>query len=256
MLTTEQMLAQFPGAFERVERKIQQDEKTEQWLKDRAGRITSSQVGKLFTKTYNTSQSKTAQDYINERVAERLGSRKPGFRSAATNWGHDHEHEAIDHYLQNVLVGDVINRMWFDPECDDVINDQQFIKYGDHAGGTPDGIILDVENNAFATLQVKCPYNPGVHAKYLQYDGWEDFKSNEQEYYCQMQSEILFARTIYPDVNEAHFYSYDPRQSKQYRGCLIIIPADEPFLRIMQVHLENMGQEIENRFQKIQNRFK
>lgn len=226
ILTTEELLKLNPNAFKEASRKAESDEKRNEWLKSRAGRITASGVHKLFTSKYETANNKTSRNYLNERVAQAIGSRLPQFSTAATRWGNDHELEAAEAYIER--TGNEVTKYG---------DNQEFVKMGKRAGATPDGLVF-----ADGTLQIKCPYNPANHVEFLLTTTQDEFKKKFPEYYLQTQMEMLVTQRYWCD-----FVSYDPRIESDLKLHIIRLKRDDAVLRVMVAHLVNKEEEIEEK---------
>lgn len=170
-----------------------QEQKGDVWRDTRCGRFTSSEIHKLLTDP----RSKVAKDrgdwsdgaltYIHTKVAEQItGFINEPPRTSAITWGEDHEPFARDAYSNKIGIN---------------IEEAGFVVYGDHAGGSPDGL---QETNRF--LEIKCPFNSSNHIDYLMIKKPSDLKDLHWDYWVQIQSNMIFTgRTI------ATFISYDPR---------------------------------------------
>lgn len=193
--------------------KTQQDREAE-WLQQRWGVFTASEIYKLMTYPDKDDLPKGAISYVLKKAAESLTefSVQP-FISDAMQWGLIHEPEAIDAF-QACTGLEVIH-------CKE---GQQFIDRG-HVGGTPDGII-PIE---FSGLEIKCP-NSDTHIGYLQIKTGQHLKTEAPAYYWQVQCLMMLTQS-----QHWYFVSYDPR-FKQERLRLHIAkiyanPADRAKLQ-------------------------
>lgn len=169
------------------------DQNSEEWDMLRIGRFTSSEMHKLMTNPRSKEAkekgelSETAKSYIMVKVAESLsGRKKPDSYAYPIVYGKETEPQAIEHFIEQ--TGFKYEKIGF-------------IAFGDHAGGSPDGLINDVE-----ILEVKCPWALETQIDYLMLTDQYDLKRCFPEYYWQCQSNLLFA-----DVKVCHFVTYDPR---------------------------------------------
>ena len=121
------------------------------WKKQRLGRFTSSQFGKIKIGTRGKNKgglTDTAKTYMNEILAELMtGEPQDNFKSRALQWGIDHEPIAIKAY--NKSKGVKVKKSKF-----------RLIPGLNLGGGTPDGLINDD-----GVLEVKCPYVSANHVK-------------------------------------------------------------------------------------------
>ena len=131
---------------------------------------------------YNARFGEGCRTYVFEKMAELMtNSVHMTGGSAATEWGTDQEEYAISEYENR--YGKTVK------PCG-------FVKYGELAGGSPDGKIVGEK----AIIEVKCPYNPANHIRTV--------ITNEihKAYFWQVHGNILATDAEYCD-----FISYDPR---------------------------------------------
>lgn len=188
---------------------------SEEWERIRIGRFTSSEMYKLLTppKTNAAKEagklSETALTYINVKVAEAItGQKKQDSYAFPLVYGKEKEPEAIQYFCEKTgFIHEPIG----------------FVLFGDHAGGSPDGII-----NGTDVLEVKCPYAVETHVDYLMLTDQWDLKRLNPQYYYQVQSNLLFTEKLL-----AHFVAYDPRYPEKQRMVHIQVkPDNEAFDRI------------------------
>lgn len=188
---------------------------TEEWDQMRIGRFTSSEMFKLLTNPRSKAEqeagklSETALTYIQVKVAETItGRQKENSYAYPLVYGKETEPVAIEAFCARTgFTHDTIG----------------FVAFGDHAGGSPDGIINDVD-----ILEVKCPYTIDKQVDYLLLTDQWDLKRMFPEYYWQVMSNLLF--TARP---KAHFVSFDPRYPEPKNIVhLEVKPVEEDFEKI------------------------
>lgn len=188
---------------------------TEEWDKMRIGRFTSSEMYRLITppKTKEDKDagklSETALTYVNEKVAETLtGMAKQNSYAYPLVYGKETEAQAIEVFCERTgFIWDEIG----------------FVSFGDHAGGSPDGIINETD-----ILEVKCPYAIDTQVDYLQLTDQWDLMRLKPAYYWQCMSNLLFT-----GKERAHFVSFDPRYpDKQQIVHIVIKPITDDFQKI------------------------
>ena len=169
----------------------------DKWLEARGTRFTASEIHKLMGASRSGSPlSKTAETYIYEKAAEILtGERKMAF-GAALDWGKEQEPNAFHTFSQL----DFQEWTYYGGE------NYVFIPYGENSGYSPDGL----SDNAI--LEIKCPFNSGIHLKNFNIYDADGLKDIHPEYYWQMQLGMIAA-----NLDKGYFVSYDPRmpQAKQ-----------------------------------------
>lgn len=204
---------------ELVNEAYSQVQRSPQWLDVRLGRFTSSEIWRLMSTPRGGKPedlSDTAITYIESKVAEVLTGQSDISFGAAIEWGVDHEEAAKNKFEER-------NNIKIEPAG--------FVKYGDHAGGSPDGYVNG------ATLEIKCPYYSNHHVAYAQLTNAKSLYDvdSQHKYYYQVQSQILFCGADY-----GLFVSYDPRMKneKNQLAKVMIEPVQETF-DLIKIKLES-----------------
>lgn len=188
---------------------------TEEWDKMRIGRFTSSEMYKLMTspKTKEAKEaghlSETALTYVTEKVGETLtGMANKNSYAFPLVYGKETEAQAIEVFCERTgFIWDEIG----------------FVPFGDHAGGSPDGIINEVD-----ILEVKCPFAIDTQVDYLQLTDQWDLMRLKPAYYWQCMSNLLFT-----GKSKCHFVSFDPRYpEKQQIVHIEVKPISSDFDKI------------------------
>ena len=151
-----------------------EQQRTEGWHDDRLGKFSASQIYRLMSEPKLKSDkdagnlSEGAITYVYECVAESLtGVRaKDDFFSKYTEWG-----------IENEPIAKKVYETVFNCKVDDTGH----IAYGEHAGGSPDGL---VGNDGI--VEFKCPYTITSHLEHLLKD-----LSKKPEYYWQCLMYVL-----------------------------------------------------------------
>jgi len=173
----------------------------------RAGKFSGSENYKLMgAKGFG----KTGETYIMEKVAEHLTGQpaKAEFSSAATQWGIDHEMEAV---------------LYFEAATGLKINSSETL-LNDAICGTPDGLV-DGQETGF---EIKCPFNSGNHFKNLLIETTEDLLKLRPEYYWQIISYMWLT-----GCKKWKFCSYDPRFKESQRMLILNIELNETHLELL-----------------------
>ena len=162
-------------------------------INPRVGRFTASEIYKLLKSGRKKDElfGQVAMKYITSKFAELLIgetiSEAQETDSKSLAWGRLNEELAVAEYeLRNNIK---------------THGHQVFLQWGDDAGCTPDGLV-DVDG----LIEVKCPFNPTEHAMNLQLTNQEEFKEYHDEYYPQIQMQLLCSGRAWCD-----FVSFDPR---------------------------------------------
>lgn len=178
------------------------------WYEARRGRFTGSEVWKLMVEPREAAAKKlgmpsqTTLQYIREKLAEKITGISPDFYAPAIQWGLDYEDDGKKAYTR--LTGKAV------ADCD-------FVAFGEYGGGSPDGLIGED-----GLLELKCPYNSGVHLDNLilasKKPNEEFFKEYHRDYYWQIQNNLHVTGRKW-----AHFVSYDPRFPSHQQICVITV---------------------------------
>lgn len=165
---------------------------TPEWFAARKNRITASRFNDILNGTPKAW----------ERIIDEMDGTRAGFRgNDATEWGNNHEEEAIRLFEFQENVDVVRTGFWIMDDYPDI-------------GGTPDGLLGDD-----FTLQVKCPYNPDVH-----YKTWKEQRI-PGKYLAQVQGEMMITGRRF-----AWFISYDPRADADFQLVKILIPRNQNYI--------------------------
>jgi predicted phage-related endonuclease len=227
-LTWAQIEALYPESVRLHNQAAAKDQEEGAWLEKRRGKFTASEAFKLFTAKCEPSYSDTANSYIFEKVAERLGAVAPPLNTNELDWGKEQEPFAIEAFER--ATG------W-------QVSKSDFIDKGSF-GATPDGLVGDM-----ALMQAKCPFKSAIHTKYLTYKTATEVQKNIPHYYIQCVMELLVTER---EVN--YFVSFDPRLLEQYRLHYIEIGRDEVFIKKLVQRLKDAEERALDILEKIKKR--
>ena len=162
-------------------------------------------------KTVDTIFGEGAITYLQTLVDEMTtGEPKEEVDFKQTEWGKANEMDAV--HLFEAISGLSVDYHG--------ISDPEFIKYGDFAGGSPDGNVSTP--GVKAICEVKCHYNGANHMKKLLIKSVDEFKDKFWAEYCQDQMNMVVTGT-----DECYSISYDPRkQDPELRLKVIRVPVD------------------------------
>jgi len=197
-------------------------QRTNEWLLQRKGHITASEVEKILVGSKKKDEvfGQTALSYLDGKVAELYMPDNAyleyldmfGVENKAMRWGSAWEDTAREQYC--LTMGYEIEDSPFIP----------LAGYEKLAGGSPDGLNRDEA----AIVEFKCPANPAIHFRHFLYEKPDDLLSDNRQYYCQCQFNMIAAEAILGEkVRFCDFVSYDPRVSKSKQLKVLRLPADE-----------------------------
>ena len=194
-------------------------QRTDEWFKDRMGRVTASQFSRLITPTGKPSTS--AEGYINEILAQIFTKKLPeSFTNAHIERGIELEPHAL---------------AWFEFETDIEVTESGFIKHPElEAGCSPDGLIGD--NGG---IEIKCPA-PHTHIQYLK-DGVLPAK-----YKAQVQGSMWVTGR-----DHWWFLSYQP----DMKNLLIKVARDQEYIDLLSAEVEKACAKITKDIEMIKEKY-
>ncbi len=157
------------------------EQRTDEWLQERCGKVTASRIGDLMAKTKSGAAASRA-NYLAELIAERLtGVPRQGFSNAAIQHGVETEPQA---------------RAMYEMETGLTVEETGFVPHPkiDGTGASPDGLV-----GATGLLEIKCP-NTSTHIDTLR------GASIDRKYLLQMHWQMICTGREWCD-----FVSFDPR---------------------------------------------
>lgn len=157
---------------------------------ERKGRVTASRVGAIL----GLSPFAKPEDVLREMVREHHGAEREFTGNVATDWGNEHEAQAVAQYefetgLNFYATGD----------------QQKFEVWEGWLGATPDGV--RPTDGRPELLEVKCPYGLRHGGEFKSLDG-------QPHYYAQIQTAMLVM-----GAGACHFVQWSP-QSMQFQVVL------------------------------------
>lgn len=191
------------------------EQKTEEWLALRSGKLTCSRFGDLMSDGRSKSDtfSQTGYAYLREVVAERIGSYKFSASASSLSWGHENEEAAVLAYTERT-----------GREVD--YDSHRFVELTKYIGGSPDGLV-----GTDRCLEIKCPYNPAVHV--------ETLLSQEvpKTYFWQCVGHCLVTGRPRCD-----FVSFDPRIENAHK---IVVVEFEPSAAVLTALSNRLAEAVE-----------
>lgn len=176
------------------------EQRTDEWMTIRAGKVTASSLYKVVAKT-KTGWGADRANYHAQLVAERLtGKPSDSFSNAAMQWGIDQEAAAREAYAN--LIGDAVAEIGF--------VDHPRLTW---SGASPDGLV-----GFDGLVEIKCP-NTATHIATL--TGAEI----DKKYRLQMQWQMICTGRDWCD-----FVSFDPRMPPEMQLHVRRVDRDDHLL--------------------------
>lgn len=172
------------------------DQRSDDWYAARCGKATASRFRDAMAALKNGQPAQAAKDYLTELVVERLtGQPVQKFTTAAMQWGTEQEAAARAAYERR--TGIEVEETGF------VVHDVLM------AGCSPDGLV-----DWDGLIEIKCPYNTGVHIETL-------LNGMPADHMPQVQGQMWITGRQWCD-----FVSYDPRMPADLQLYVQRIYAD------------------------------
>lgn len=172
------------------------DQRSDEWIKIRLGKVTASRIADLTAKT-KSGWSASRANYMAELLSERLtGEPRDTFVNAAMQWGTDMEPQARRVY--EFMEGVEVQEVGFAPHPTISMS-----------GASPDGLVGD-----HGLVEIKCP-NTATHIETLL------GSSIDAKYIKQMQWQMACTGRQWCD-----FVSFDPRLPERMQIHIQRVKAD------------------------------
>lgn len=184
-----------------------EEQRSDEWFANRAGKVTASAVYKVLART-KTGWGADRANYMADLVTERLtGVRASSFTNSAMQWGVDQEANAREAYAH--LIGEAPVEIGF--------VDHPAIEM---AGASPDGLV-----GFDGLVEIKCP-NSATHIATLR------GASIDRKYLLQMQFQMACTGREWCD-----FASFDPRLPEPMRLHVRRVDRDNDLIAEMETEV-------------------
>jgi putative phage-type endonuclease len=194
-------------------------QRTDDWYAARCGKATASRFKDVLARLKNGAPAADRQKYLTELVVERLtGQPVPAYENAAMRWGAEQEAAARVAYEQRTGVA---------------VEETGFVTHDVlMAGCSPDGLV-----DWDGLIEIKCPFNTGVHIDTL-------LNGMPAEHTAQVQGQMWITGRQWCD-----FVSYDPRMPAELQLHVQRINRDPAFIadleRQVTEFLNEVAQQVE-----------
>jgi len=189
-------------------------QRDDDWFDARLGKATASRFKDVMATLKNGNPAQAQQDYLTELVVERL-TQQPvqKFATAAMNWGTEQEAAA---------------RLAYERYADIEVQETGFVAHDTlMAGCSPDGLVY-----WDGLLEIKCPWNTGVHIETL-------LNGMPEHHTAQVQGQMWITGRDWCD-----FVSYDPRMPVELQLHVQRIERDEAFIADLERRVTSFLQEV------------
>jgi putative phage-type endonuclease len=195
------------------------DQRTDDWYAARCGKATASRFKDVMARLKNGNPAADRQRYLTELVVERLTNQPvPSYENAAMRWGTEQEAAARAAYEQRTGVA---------------VEETGFVTHDVlMAGCSPDGLV-----DWDGLIEIKCPFNTGVHIDTL-------LNGMPAEHTAQVQGQMWITGRQWCD-----FVSYDPRMPAELQLHIQRITRDPAYVadleRQVTEFLNEVAQQVE-----------
>jgi putative phage-type endonuclease len=203
------------------------EQRTEEWFKQRLGKVTASRISDVIAKT-KSGVSTSRQNYLVQLVSERItGKKGDSFVNQAMLDGIEREGAARAIYMLNRDVS--VTEVGF--------FDHPVIK---NSGASPDGAVNAEEDGKYAGLiEIKCPIET-THTNTLM------SKSVPSKYIPQMQWQLACTGAKWVD-----FVSYNPNFPMELQLFVARVDRDDTYIGELEAEVIKFLEEVEQTILKL-----
>ena len=199
------------------------EQRTEEWFKQRLGRVTASAISNVIAKT-KTGPSASRENYSTQLTLERLtGQQAEFYTNAAMEWGTATEPQARQHYelYRNVFVDEV-----------------GFIKHPtiEMSGASPDGFVGED-----GLVEIKCPESKTQMETLLN-------QKVPTKYIPQMQWQMACTGRKWCD-----FVSFDPRMPENLQIFVQRVERNDEYIKMLEDEVTAFLVEIDQKVEILRN---
>ena len=204
------------------------EQRTEEWLQARAGKVTASGFKHVLAKTRKGDATAARTTYLWQQVIERLtGHRAPVVETFAMRWGTEQEPAALQAYLDAHMVQ---------------VRSVAFVQHATLAVGcSPDGLVCEGGADD-GLIEIKCPFNSANHL-----ETW--LSGMPEEHMAQIQGQMWLTGRQWCD-----FVSFDPRMPADLQLYVQRIPRNPEFIASLEREIITFLGEVDDIVRKLQAR--
>lgn len=196
------------------------EQRTDEWLQARAGKITASRFGDVLSRTAKGAPTADRTRYLWQIVTERLtGQPVQSPDAAPLRWGRENEDAARAAYTMSMLG---------------TVTETGFVTHPElPCGASPDGLVEipgDPEG-ALGLVEIKCPWSSQVHL-----ETW--LNGMPDDHMAQVQGQMWITGRAWCD-----FVSFDPRMPADLQLYVQRIKDDPEFQTLLHREIIAFSQE-------------
>jgi len=185
---------------------VTEDQRTDEWLQARAGKVTASRFKDVISRTAKGLPTADRTRYLWQIVTERLTGQPVQMPDAAPlRWGRENEDAARTAYLFTSSAK---------------LTETGFVAHPTLAcGASPDGLLSDESDpdGMFGLIEIKCPWNTQVHL-----ETW--LNGMPEDHQAQIQGQMWLTGRTWCD-----FVSFDPRMPADLQLYVQRVKGDPEF---------------------------
>jgi len=204
------------------------EQRTDEWLQARAGKVTASGFKHVLAKTRKGDATAARTTYLWQQVIERLtGHPAPVVETFAMRWGTEQEPAALQAYLDAHMVQ---------------VRSVAFVQHPTLAVGcSPDGLVCEGGADD-GLIEIKCPFNSANHL-----ETW--LSGMPEEHMAQIQGQMWLTGRQWCD-----FVSFDPRMPADLQLYVQRSPRNLEFIATLEREIVTFLGEVDDIVRKLQAR--
>ena len=199
------------------------EQRTEEWFKQRLGKVTASAISNVIAKT-KTGVSASRETYSTQLTLERLtGQQAEFYTNAAMEWGTATEPQARQAY--EVYKGVFVDETGF-------VNHPEI----EMSGASPDGLVGED-----GLVEIKCPESKTQMETLLN-------QKVPSKYIPQMQWQMACTGRKWCD-----FVSFDPRMPDNLQIFVSRVNRDDTYIKMLETEVKTFLAEIDQKIETLRN---
>lgn len=201
------------------------EQRSEEWFKARAGKVTASRVADIIAKT-KSGYSSSRDNYMAELICQRLtGTVGESYQNAAMAWGTNTEPLARAAYVS--AKGISVEEIGFVPH-----------PTIENAGASPDGLIGEE-----GLIEIKCPLTNTHMNTILE-------QEVSTKYHVQMQWQMACTGRQWCD-----FVSFDPRMPEHMQLYIHQVERDQKMIDNLEAEVTKFLKDMDDKIAKLNNMY-
>ena len=248
-----------------------EQQRSNEWFRNRLGHVTSSEISVLMKDRKEPMTEQELAEFKAANPKSRVTTKVVPFSDATftylnrkvmehylpINSKDTYSQNCVDEYIEMHSASNMATRFGTDmePMARDMYADRMgyevfetgfvpYEKYPRLVGGSPDGLIRQEKG----LIEIKSPFTLEKHLQHLMYETPQDLKDNEDEYYYQCVANMLFT-----DCEFCDFISFNPYISKSKQLKILRIHRDDNEINLLKERIDLAVQYMKEKMQQLDN---